>query len=154
MIADIRLRGKPDNVVIKLDMAKAYDKVEWRFLIRVLEKMGFDAEILDMVWRLIANNWYSISINGQAHGFFHSTRGVKQGDPLSPTFFILSAEVLSRALNQLFNNHEYKSYGLPKWSDKSNHLSYADDIIIFAAVDRKSLQLIMEVLKKYEEQSG
>ncbi|WMV32542.1 hypothetical protein MTR67_025927 [Solanum verrucosum] len=154
VISNIRLRGKPDNMVIKLDMAKAYDMVEWNFLIKVLEKMGFGAEILDMIWRLIANNWYSVIINGQNHGFFHSTRGVKQGDPLSPALFILSAEVLSRAMNQLYERYEYKSYGLPKWSDKLNHLSYADDTIIFAAADNFFLKLIMRVLRKYEEQSG
>lgn len=83
IIGDIGKRGKPANVVIKLDMAKAYDRVNWRFLVRVLEKMGFDANVVDLIWRLVANNWYSILINGKAHGIFNSTRGVKQGDPLS-----------------------------------------------------------------------
>lgn len=55
-MSDISLRGRPDNVVIKLDMAKAYDRVEWNLLVRVLDKMGSDAEILDMIWRLIVNN--------------------------------------------------------------------------------------------------
>ncbi|XP_015160507.1 uncharacterized protein [Solanum tuberosum] len=77
IIGDIRLRGKPDNVVIKLDMAKAYNR---------------------------------------------------------------------KALNSLFLEVGYRGYGLPKWSDQLNHLAYADD--------RKSLQMIMNVLKMYEEQSG
>ncbi|XP_059287623.1 uncharacterized protein LOC132040947 [Lycium ferocissimum] len=126
VVADIRLRGKPANVVLKLDMAKAYDRVSWSYLIRVLRKMGFAEVFIDKVWRLIANNWHSILLNGQASGFFHSTKGVKQGDPLSPTLFILSAEVLSGALNSLFENKDFRSYGMPKWSANLNHLAYAD----------------------------
>ncbi|XP_059315792.1 secreted RxLR effector protein 78-like [Lycium ferocissimum] len=129
VVSDIRLRGKPANVVLKLDMAKAYDRVSWDFLARVLRKMGFAEVFIDMIWRLIANNWYSVLFNGQASGFFHSTRGVKQGDPLSPALFILFAEVLSRALNSLFEDNGFRSYGMPKWSANLNHLAYADDTI-------------------------
>jgi len=114
MVTGITKRGKPANVVIKLDMAKAYDRVSWFFLMKVLRKMGFDSRFTDMIWRLIANNYYSVLINGQSYGFFHSTRGVKQGDSLSPTLFILAAEVLSRALNSLFDDPQYVGYGLPK----------------------------------------
>lgn len=49
IISDIRLRGKPDNDVIKLDRAKAYDRVDWYFLIKVLKKMGFDSKMVDMI---------------------------------------------------------------------------------------------------------
>ncbi|XP_059294842.1 uncharacterized protein LOC132047883 [Lycium ferocissimum] len=73
------------------------------------------------------------------HGFFHSTRGVKQGDPLSPTLFILAAEVLSRGLYALYNNLWFTGFGLPKWSPKINHLAYADDTIIFPSACEISL---------------
>ncbi|XP_060182761.1 uncharacterized protein LOC132612660 [Lycium barbarum] len=154
VMTDIRLRGKPANVVLKLDMAKAYDRVSRSYLIRVLRKMGFAEIFIDMVWRLIANNWYSILLNGQAYGFFHSTRDVKQGDPLSLALFILSAEVLSRALNSLFENNEFRSYGMPKRSANLNHLAYADDTIIFSSADARSLELIMEVLHAYEQNNS
>ncbi|XP_059291733.1 uncharacterized protein LOC132045207 [Lycium ferocissimum] len=154
VVSDIKLRGKPANVVLKLDVAKAYDRVSWDFLARVLRKMGFAEVFIDMIWRLIANNWYSVLFNGQASGFFHSTRGVKQGDPLSPALFILSAEVLSRALNSLFEDNGFRSYGMPKWSANLNHLAYADDTIIFSSAYATSLQLIMGILQEYEQMSG
>jgi len=56
-------------------------------------------------------------INGQAHVFFHTSMGLKQGYPLSPAFFILKAELLTRALNHIFLEEEYRGYGLPKWSE-------------------------------------
>ncbi|XP_059292066.1 uncharacterized protein LOC132045491 [Lycium ferocissimum] len=112
LVADTRKRGKPGNVIIKLDITKAYDRVSLTYLAQVIKKMGFVEVHVDMVWRLIANNWYSILINGQSHGIFHSTRGIKKGDPLSPALFILAVEVLSTTLNSLFDNgvlHEYES---------------------------------------------
>ncbi|XP_060182320.1 uncharacterized protein LOC132611981 [Lycium barbarum] len=91
---------------------------------------------------------------GIAKGFFHSTRGVKQGDTLSPVLFILSAEVLSRALNAEFDNAEYVGYGMPEWSQNINRLAYADDTIIFASAEGESLKRIMKILQEYEAISG
>ncbi|XP_019252907.1 PREDICTED: uncharacterized protein LOC109231725 [Nicotiana attenuata] len=128
IITDIRLRTKAGpNVVIKLDMTKAYDRLSWLFLTKVLRKMGFGER---------------------------STRGVKQGDPLSPTLFILAAEAMSRGLNALHRNKQFCGFGMPKWSPKINHLAYADDTIIFSSSDNTSLKLIMDVLAAYEIASG
>lgn len=148
-------KPKPgDNVVIKLDMAKAYDRVSWSFICLVLRKMGFAEFFIDMVWRIMSNNWYSIIINGARHGFFRSSRGLKQGDPLSPALFILGAEVLSRMLNNLQQNQQYKGFHMEFRGPQINHLSFADDVIIFASGTTVSLQLIMQILSTYESVSG
>ncbi|XP_019240115.1 PREDICTED: uncharacterized protein LOC109220106 [Nicotiana attenuata] len=155
IITDIRLRTKAGpNVVIKLDMAKAYDRLSWLFLTKMLRQLGFSEAFIGMIFDLVGNNWYSILINGQPKGFFKSSRGVKQGDPLSPTLFILAAEALSRGLNSLHSNLYFCGFGLPKWSPKINHLSYADDTIIFSSSDDTSLRLVMEILHAYEAASG
>lgn len=54
---------------MKLDMIKAYDRVEWLFLAKVLRKFGFLEVLIDMIFRLLENNWYSIILNGQPKGF-------------------------------------------------------------------------------------
>ncbi|XP_059290737.1 uncharacterized protein LOC132044271 [Lycium ferocissimum] len=115
IVSDIRLRGKPTNVILKIDMTKAYDIVSWLFLTK-------------------------------AYGFFHSSRRFKQDDPLSPALFILAAEVLSRSLNSLFDDKEFKGFGMPKWIPQLNHLAYADDTIIFSFADSSSLKQIIETL--------
>ncbi|XP_070034633.1 uncharacterized protein [Nicotiana tomentosiformis] len=81
-------------------------------------------------------------------------KGVKQGDPLSPTLFFLADEAISRGLNALHWNLYFCGFGLPKWSPKINHLAYADDTIIFLPSDATSLHLIMEVLSAYKVDSG
>lgn len=107
-----------------------------------------------MIWRLLSNNWYLVLVNGQSNGFFKSSRGVKQGDPPSPTLFILVAEVLARSLNTLHQDLQFKGYGLPKWSPQINHLSYVDDTILFCSGENKSLKKMLRILRRYEKASG
>ncbi|WMV46087.1 hypothetical protein MTR67_039472 [Solanum verrucosum] len=139
-----------DNVVIKLDMAKAYDRVSWAFTCIAMRTMGFGEVFIDLVWRIMSNNWYSVIVNGSRHGFFHSTRGLKQGDPLSHVLFILGVEVLSRMLNLLHQDQNYKGFHMQIGGPQINHLCFADDVIIFTAATRSSLQLIMKTLSTYE----
>lgn len=67
-----------------------------------------------MIWRSASGNWYSIMINGQTHAFCHSTIWLKQGDPPSPTLFVIAAEVLSRSLNNLNGHEKFKGFCMPK----------------------------------------
>lgn len=131
IIKDIGKRNKNVNVVVKLDIEKAYDRVSWVFLIKVLRRFGFLEIMIDIIWRLISNNWYPVVINGKTYGFFKSLRGMKQGDPLSPTLFIIGAEFLSRGLNRLNDDPDFLDYGLQKRSPRINHLAYTNDTILF-----------------------
>ena len=150
IIHGIKLPKEGKNVVIKLDMVKAYDRVSWAYTCIILRKMGFSELFIDRAWRIMSNNWYSVVINGKRHGFFQSTRGLKQGDPLSPGLFIIGAEFLSRKLNHLQANHLYRGFNMERKGPQINHLSFADDIIIFTSTDCTSLQLIMKVIEDYE----
>lgn len=142
------------NIMIKLDMAKAYDRLARPFLIDVLKKFGFNDAFTGMIHRLISNVWYSITINGSREGFFTSTQGLKQGDPLSPSLFILEAEVLSRQLNNLLNNERFTSFTMSRNGPQITHLAYADDIVIFCGGNRRSIKAVMNQIHKYEMSSG
>ena len=70
IIYGMKLPKEGSNVVIKLDMVKAYDRVYWAYICIVLRKMGLSEVFIDRIWRIMSNNWYSVVINGKRHGFF------------------------------------------------------------------------------------
>nr|XP_027120587.1 uncharacterized protein LOC113737577 [Coffea arabica] len=141
-------------MVITLDMMKAYDKVSWPFLLQVLRYFGFSETWIDMIWRLISNVWFSVLVNGGLHGFFRSSLGLRQGDPISPSLFVIGAEVLSRALNTLHTQRGFTPFEVPPHCPIITHLAFADDVIIFSSGGKSSLRLIKRVLDDYSEASS
>ncbi|KAL2248255.1 UNVERIFIED_CONTAM: hypothetical protein Sindi_2677800 [Sesamum indicum] len=141
------------NLILKLDMYKAYDRVNWKFLYMILEKMGFPTRFIVLIKHVIEHCWFTILVNGEPSGFFKSSQGLRQGDPISPALFILAAEVLSRGLNHLFSQNPDMFYQT-SCKTRVSHLAYADDIIIFTRCEEHSLTKLMQFLELYEDQSG
>lgn len=137
-------KGAP-RVTVKVDILKAYDTLRWDFLWDVFEIMGFPRKFVSWIKACITTPSFSVSINGGLHGFFHSSRGLRQGDPMSPYLFVLCMNVLS---NIMMNKTKDKAFQY-HWRcsrTKITHLSFADDLLLFAHGDRKSCKVIHEVL--------
>lgn len=71
IIQDIASSNGDGNVVLKLDMTQAFDRVSWPFLCILMRKMGFCEIWIDMLYRHIFSNWYSFLVNGNRHEFFN-----------------------------------------------------------------------------------
>lgn len=138
LIGKIDRKSRGGNIALKLDMMKAYDRLEWDFLFRMLEQFGFNSQWIGMVRRCISNCWFSLLINGGAMGYFKSERGLRQGDSISPLLFILAAKYLSRGLNALFAQYPSLHF-ISDCSMSVSHLAFADDILIFTNGAKSSL---------------
>ncbi|XP_077219619.1 secreted RxLR effector protein 78-like [Tasmannia lanceolata] len=126
----MKVYGNSD-MIAHIDLEKAYDFVDGGMLDFVLGKMGFGNKWRKWVKSFVSTASYSILINGSPHGFFNSSRGIRQGDPLSPYLFVIVVEALSRLLLLA----ECKGFlrGLPASNNSKpiTQLQFADDTLIF-----------------------
>ena len=95
------------------------------------------------MWRLLSNVWFLVIINDSSYGFFKSTRGLCQGDPLSPALFFIGAKVLSRGLNNLALQSGFLGFRVPYGCPPVTHLAFMDDVLIFANGSASFLKDIM-----------
>ena len=90
--------GKKEGFLLKLDMSKAYDRVDWNFLLAALRAFGFNAQVCKLISQLVSSPSLSILVNGLPSLFFSPSRGLRQGDPISPVLFVILAECLGRLI--------------------------------------------------------
>lgn len=135
-------------------MAKAYDRLEWRFLLRTLKAYGFSEQAGDLVYRNICGIGYSFSINGEIVGRRRSFRGVRQGYPLSPLLFVLAQQIFSSNLKRVIHNGDIMEFKVGQRELPISHLLYADDVLIFSNGSTRSLRNLMGLLQSYEISSG
>ena len=104
--------GKEGFMALKLDMSKAYDRVEWQFLEKILLKMVFQGSWVKMIMQCVSTVTYSILLNGEPQGFIQPSRGLRQGDPLSPFLFLFCAEGLNALLCKAAEDNEIRGLSL------------------------------------------
>ncbi|XP_022003175.1 uncharacterized protein LOC110900598 [Helianthus annuus] len=146
-------RGPP-RCAFKIDIQKAYDTVSWAFLKSILSRFGFHQKMITWIMTCVSTASYSISINGNLHGFFNGKRGLRQGDPMSSYLFTLIMEVLSllfqhaALLNPMFKFHAHCS------KQKIINVSFADDLFVFVRGDANSVNCLKNALAKFTSMSG
>jgi hypothetical protein len=142
-------KGKGGFMFLNLDVEKAFDKMEWVFILSIMEKLGFHPTWITWIKLCISSSSFSIILNGSPYGHFSPERGLRQGDPLSLFFFILGTEVLSRLLFREEAIGNLKGLKISRNSTTIHHLLFADDLLIFGKATPKEAHSIHECLEKY-----
>jgi hypothetical protein len=139
---------------LKLDMKKAYDRVEWEYLRAMMLKLGFHRIYVEMVMRLVTTVSFSILFNGDNLESFIPTRGIRQGDPISPYLFLLAAEGLSCLLKARCQSSVLKGIKVAQSAPMVSHLLFADDSLLLFRANSESAQEVKEVLRLFCQASG
>ena len=149
----IGLRGRK-GVVFKIDFEKAYDHVEWEFLDFVLERKGFTPTWRKWIRGCLSSVEYSVILNERPRGKFKGTRGLRQGDPLSPFLFTLVVDVFGRMTDKLVSRNLVDCLEIGREKIKVSHLQFADDTLFFIKENVHNLRVLYSVLKVFCYVSG
>jgi hypothetical protein len=151
---DTRMSGRKGFMALKLDMSKAYDWIEWDFLEAIMVKLGFDSRWIQLIMVCVHTVTYSVLVNGLPYGKIIPSRGIRQGDPLSPYLFILCAEGLSNLLLKAARDKWITGLPITRGGTRLNHLFFADDSLLFCRASIFEWIHIQESLEVYERASG
>nr|GFA31733.1 RNA-directed DNA polymerase, eukaryota, reverse transcriptase zinc-binding domain protein [Tanacetum cinerariifolium]GFA31760.1 RNA-directed DNA polymerase, eukaryota, reverse transcriptase zinc-binding domain protein [Tanacetum cinerariifolium] len=138
-------KNGPKRCSMKIDIQKAYDTVEWKFLEDALRLFGFYSKMVNWIMNCVTTSTYYICINGERHGYFKGGRGLRQGDPMSPYLFTLVMEVFSLILQQKIRDDQSFKYHLGCKGLKITHLSFADDLLVLCHGDVNSVKVIKKL---------
>lgn len=149
-----RRRGREGVAAIKLDMSKAYDRVEWGFLEKIMFQMGFHERWVQLIMQCVASVSYRIKVNTEYTVRITPQRGLRQDDPLSPYLFILCAEGLSSLLQKAELEGKIEGIRVCRNAPRVNHLFFADDSLILMKAQDSAAQELRQILRVYEVASG
>ena len=146
--------GKCGSMAFKLDMNKAYDWMEWSYLEEVMRTMRFSNKWITLMMKCVRSVSYSVLINGRACGHIKLTKGLRQGDPLSPFLFLLYPKGFSGLLYKAQKEKKIQGMAAVRNGTKVTHMFFANDSLLFCQVKRNECQEILRIMQTYKKVSG
>lgn len=147
-------KGKNGYFMMKVDLEKAYDRLNWDFVKWVLQDVGLPENWVALIMWCLTTSKLAILWNGEKLEPFQPQRGVKQGDPLSPYMFVLCLDKLAQMIEREVQQGNWKTFGITRGGPFLSHLFFADDLIFFGKASQQNTQCIMNVLKDFCSMSG
>ena len=146
--------GAKGEMMLKFDMSKAYDGVEWGCLDKIMEKLGFNSRWRSLMSQCISTVTYSIRINGKQCGQIAPTCNLCQGDPLSPYLFLLYAEGLSAMIKKAMEMGKMEGISICRGGPRISHLFFADNSIVFYKASTEECDALQRILCVYKNTTG
>jgi hypothetical protein len=140
--------------MIKIDLAKAFDRIEWDFIFMALQKQGFSEHFINLVKACISNSRFSVIINGNHHGKFKGQRGIRQGCPLSPYLFVTAINELAVELQEELLNKNIQGVSLGPNCPPIYSLMFADDLLVCGQANQREAATIWNTINTFCKRSG
>jgi hypothetical protein len=130
-VVDFAKKTGKDCLLLKVDFQKAYDSVDWGFLMYMLHRFGFNDKWIRWIKFCVCSGKMSVLVNGSPTEEINIRRGLKQGDPLAPFLFLLVAEGLGSMMRQAVELISFAPFLVGRGELPVSHLQYADDTVRF-----------------------
>lgn len=143
--------GKDGFIYLKLDISKAYNRVKWSFLDKIMCRMGFGGAWITKIMMCVKSVYFSFLINGEPKGFIKPSRGLHQRDPLSPYLFLQCKECLIYLISKGVETKQIIGIRLCRGAPSINHLLFAKDNVLFYKANMAENKKILDLLKVYEQ---
>ncbi|GKV44689.1 hypothetical protein SLEP1_g51849 [Rubroshorea leprosula] len=147
-------KKKKKSFMLKIDFEKAYDKVSWNFLEYMMKRMGFSETWRNWIKECLKTCLVSVLVNGSPTRQFSISRGLRQGDPLSPFLFTIIAEGLNGLISTASKKGLLEGVEMGPRGFKVTHLQYADDTILFGKATEENIWAMKGILRAFELVSG
>lgn len=153
LVKDYHKEDISTRCAMQIDISKAFDSVQWSFLLNTLEAMGLPKKFIGWISTCITSASFSVQVNGELAGYFQSKRGLRQGCSLSPYLFVICMNVLSKMLDKATRQGKVGYHPRCK-NIELTHLCFVDDLMIFADGTKTSIEGILQVFKDFDKMSG
>lgn len=147
-------KGKKGWFALKVDLEKAYDRLEWDFIRHCITLQNLDPQSISLIMNCINKASSSILINGRKTETFQHSRGLRQGDPMSPFLFNICLKYLTGMINHACMDKTWTPFWVGKDKIPISHLMFADDLLIFGRVDKSTSTTLKRILNTFCDLSG
>eukprot|EP00253_Pinus_taeda_P029368 PITA_29368 len=146
-------QSKQAGMLLKLDLSKAFDKLSWSYIQHMLKAFGFCSTWVHWIMSLITSSHFSLLVNGFPSRPFKPSRGIRQGDPLSPFLFVIMAEGLGRHIKQALQSNHLRGISIHN-SPASSHQQFVDDTMLYGYPSAQEASRLKSLLNEFSDASG
>ncbi|WJX55356.1 Protein DETOXIFICATION 41 [Trifolium repens] len=147
-------KGRKGFFAIKVDLSKAYDKLSWEFVWRVLTEANFPDNIINIIMHSVTSVETNVKWHGARAEYFRPQRGIRQGDPISPYLFVLCMDKLSHLICHAVDEGDWRTLRACRNGHLVSHLMFADDLLLFGEATEKQVQCTIRILNAFCNMSG
>lgn len=141
-------------MIMKIDLEKTFDRLEWSFIRDTLVYFGFPANLVKFITSCVSASSISILVNGKKTNVFNPTRCIKQRDPISPYLIIFCMERLSRTIDTMVQDRKWNPISVTPQGPAISHLFFADDLTLFSRDTPEDYTTITNALRNFYDCSG